>query len=40
MELDQEPDFEDSMIDDDMKSCCDLDEFEKKIKSIPQNKQS
>ena len=42
MEVEQfsEPDFEDSMMDDDMRSFCDVDDFEKKFnkKSIPTSK--
>ncbi len=31
MDFDPILDFEDSMIDDDLKSCCDLDDFEQKL---------
>ena len=31
MELENLLDFEDSMVDDDLRSCVDLDEFEKKL---------
>jgi len=31
MEFDNLADFEDSFADDDLRSCCDLDEFDKKV---------